>query len=290
MVNLAAEDYGTWYELSRNVDFNKICVVCATPPCPPFSSMARKNGLADIRGTLIITALQLIAYIRPPMFIIEEVANLIDIHQGQDLRVVLATASRCGYRTLVLVGNASTLVPQRRRSCFIIGIRRDLYLQFEHVGVTRLLTRRWLAIPPTLQTWGVPVADQLLTESEKLHTVWTPQQWDLYTDRRLLTKGYARFINGCTIAETVVKCVGKGQDLPFDLLLKGGLVGQGVRRDGVLPRWRSARELGAICGFPIQIAKYFDESDAGAFFGNCVVPLQMYAAIGPLAQAMRLIL
>lgn len=109
-----------------NNDFKEIGAIIGGPPCQAFSVFGRREGLNDPRGNLIWEYLRIINELRPKVFVLENVAGLKTIHNGE-LYVNLLEMLSCGKEYTVSDHNyevAEFGIPQFRRRIFFIGVKK----------------------------------------------------------------------------------------------------------------------------------------------------------------------
>ncbi|MBE3656230.1 hypothetical protein BOO92_05925 [Vibrio navarrensis] len=117
----------------------EIDVLIGGPPCQPFSQAAsqrflqgddrfKRKGFADEeKGTLLFDFVNYIKWFRPTVFVIENVAGLLTIDDGEQLDKVLCELRELGYRhTLPETVNAVDYgVPQYRERLIVWGTLND---------------------------------------------------------------------------------------------------------------------------------------------------------------------
>ena len=102
----------------------KIDVVYGGPPCQGFSQIGPRN-LADPRNRLYKEFVRVVRLLRPRIFVMENVPNMVAMNNGHFKTKILDAFRRAGYsRTAILPIVASDFgVPQHRRRVFVFGIR-----------------------------------------------------------------------------------------------------------------------------------------------------------------------
>lgn len=121
----------------HNVDFSgyqgKVDLVSGGFPCQAFSYAGKKLGFEDTRGTLFHEFARCVKEIQPKIFMAENVRGLVSHDQGRTLETIISVFESLGYRTQKKVLNACYYgVGQKRERLVIIGIRKDLDLEFEY--------------------------------------------------------------------------------------------------------------------------------------------------------------
>ncbi len=123
----------------------EVDVLTGGPPCQPFSTAGRRQGLKDPRASPLKEFIRVINEAQPKAFVMEEVTGLLNARlkhipikdrsrkllpeerPGSVWRVVLEELGKTGYRITWGVLNAADFgAPQIRQRVFVIGLRRDL--------------------------------------------------------------------------------------------------------------------------------------------------------------------
>ena len=106
----------------------EIDLVAGGPPCPPFSKSRfyrteMPRALDDPNGSETINGfLNLLDWVRPRGFILENVKGLAYKVHAEALETIIERAERLGYKVATGVLNAADYgVPQIRERCFVIG-------------------------------------------------------------------------------------------------------------------------------------------------------------------------
>jgi DNA (cytosine-5)-methyltransferase 1 len=102
-------------------------------PCQPFSragvsarkSLGKSHGFdCQIQGTLFFNIVQIVEAKRPKVLFLENVPNLCSHDEGRTFEIIRETIeNQLGYSFVHQVINASTLVPQNRKRCYIVCVR-----------------------------------------------------------------------------------------------------------------------------------------------------------------------
>ncbi len=117
-------------------------------PCQPFSiaGVSKKNSLnrphgfrCESQGTLFFDVARIIAYHRPPFFLLENVKNLLNHDQGRTFGVIRDTLETdLGYHLDTSVINARSWVPQHRERIFLAGFRDATDFSFDDMPIPSL--------------------------------------------------------------------------------------------------------------------------------------------------------
>ncbi len=102
-------------------------------PCQSYSVAGLRQGLADPRGSLMLTYLAIADRLRPKWIVWENVPGVLSSNGGRDFGTFLGALGELGYgwcyRCLdaqyVRVGGWPRAVPQRRRRVFVVGCSGD---------------------------------------------------------------------------------------------------------------------------------------------------------------------
>ena len=101
-------------------------VLVGGTPCQSFSIAGLRAGLADPRGSLMLTYLGLAGRYRPRWVVWENVPGVLSSNGGRDFASLLRGLAECGYGFAYRVLDAQHFgVPQRRRRVFVVGHRGD---------------------------------------------------------------------------------------------------------------------------------------------------------------------
>jgi DNA (cytosine-5)-methyltransferase 1 len=109
--------------LNEDLDF-----VVGGSPCQSFSTVGKKLGLDDIRGTLIFQFIRIVTECKPKIFIFENVKGLLTHNKGETFKIILEEFKKLtGYEIIYDVLNAKDFgIPQSRQRLFMIGKRLDI--------------------------------------------------------------------------------------------------------------------------------------------------------------------
>lgn len=112
----------------------KIDVVTGGFPCQAFSYAGKKLGLADARGTLFYEYARVVNEVRPPICLGENVRGLLSHENGKTLLGMISILDEIGYNMVpVRVLKAINYkVPQKRERLILVGIRKDITINFEY--------------------------------------------------------------------------------------------------------------------------------------------------------------
>jgi DNA (cytosine-5)-methyltransferase 1 len=94
-------------------------------PCQPYSLAGKMGGLTDIRGKLFFDIVEMLKAKSPSIVFLENVANLLNTHDGEDFKVILEHLNNIGYHVKfkVLGGHTHANIPQCRNRLFIVGFK-----------------------------------------------------------------------------------------------------------------------------------------------------------------------
>lgn len=121
-----------------NLSFNKyngeVDVVTGGFPCQAFSYAGKKRGLEDTRGTLFYEFARVVKETKPLICVGENVRGLLRHDDGKTLKGMISALDEIGYNVVEpkLMKAIYYNVPQKRERVFIVGIRKDIDVQFEY--------------------------------------------------------------------------------------------------------------------------------------------------------------
>ena len=113
---------------------NNIDIVTGGFPCQAFSYAGKKLGFSDARGTLFYEFARAVNEVNPPICIGENVRGLLSHENGKTLQGMISILDEIGYNVVpVQVLKAINFnVPQKRERLILVGIRKDIELQYEY--------------------------------------------------------------------------------------------------------------------------------------------------------------
>ena len=112
-------------------EFPKADVLIACNPCQGFSIIGKRVE-NDPRNTLYREIFRCLRLIKPMYFVVENVKGLAHLYEGKFLTRMLNGFSRAGYKVKWDILNAKDYgVPQNRERVFIVGVRKDLPVEYK---------------------------------------------------------------------------------------------------------------------------------------------------------------
>lgn len=114
----------------------KVDYIVGGPPCQSFSAAGRRAGgvagTSDTRGTLFWYYCQYVKHFKPKAFVFENVRGILSSKKGEDFKIICASFEEVGYNLFWRILNAADYgVPQQRERVFLVGIRKDLNIEFK---------------------------------------------------------------------------------------------------------------------------------------------------------------
>jgi DNA (cytosine-5)-methyltransferase 1 len=112
----------------------QIDVVTGGFPCQAFSYAGKKLGFQDARGTLFYEFARIVNEVKPLLCIGENVRGLLNHEKGKTLKGMISVLDDIGYRVLEpqVLKAINFNVPQKRERLVIVGIRKDIKIDFEY--------------------------------------------------------------------------------------------------------------------------------------------------------------
>lgn len=116
-------------DLYPGVAQGEVDLVFGGPPCQGYSQIGTRD-LDDPRNGLYSEFVRVLKYLRPRIFLMENVPNMLLLNKGIFKEQALASFRRAGYHNVDVrvVAAADFGVPQLRRRAIFVGIRDDLVL------------------------------------------------------------------------------------------------------------------------------------------------------------------
>ena len=110
-------------------------ILAAGFPCQPFShagvsarnAVGKEHGFkCKTQGTLFFDIMRIASVKRPKVLFLENVSNIKSHDGGITFQVIRDSVEELGYEFKHAILDASPLVPQRRRRCYMVCFRRDI--------------------------------------------------------------------------------------------------------------------------------------------------------------------
>ena len=246
-------------------------VLAAGFPCQPFSlagvsarnSLGQKHGLLDeTQGTLFYDIARIAKVKKPDALLLENVSNIVNHDKGRTFSTLRSVIEgELGYELHYAVLSSETLVPQRRRRCFIVALKEPI-CNFKF---------------PDLDGKPIPLKMALEPSVDSKYTI-SDRSWEGH--QRRTANNLARG-TGFTAFEADLEKPSKTLVARYYKDGKECLVPQ----DGKNPRLLTPRECARLQGFPENFEPHPTRSVAYKQFGNAVpVPLVQEVAKCMLAQ------
>lgn len=136
-------------------------MVCGGPPCQPYSSSGKRLGELDDRDGWH-AALRVVQEVKPACFMFENVATFATHAKFQSTRErIFGRFQALGYRVTCIIDDLTNHgVPQRRKRCFIIGLRGAQTLQRPAQIPCEHTVGSWIAMLPPPASPGTPDPEQ----------------------------------------------------------------------------------------------------------------------------------
>lgn len=127
----------------KDFDFSKfknsVDVVTGGFPCQAFSYAGKKLGLNDARGTLFYEFARVVQEVNPAICIGENVRGLLSHEKGKTLQGMISILDEIGYKVapIQVLKAINFRVPQKRERLILVGIRKDIDIEFEYPKPSR---------------------------------------------------------------------------------------------------------------------------------------------------------
>ena len=249
-------------------------VLCAGFPCQPFSiagvskklSLGRKHGFEDEKqGNLFFSIADILDYLRPSAFILENVKNLRSHDKGRTFQIIYNTLTQAlGYHVHTKIIDARSVVPQHRERIFIVGFKEQRYFEF-----------------PEFPTNGPKLVSILEKRVHEKYTL-TDNLWEYL--RNYAAKHQAAgngfgfgLVTGKDVARTLsARYYKDGSEI---------LISQGQLRN---PRRLTPRECARLMGYPDSFLIPVSDTQAYRQFGNSVVVPVVESIASSVARSLQL--
>ena len=160
---------------------NQVDLFVGGSPCQSFSSLGKKRGLSDTRGTLFYEYARLVDEIQPKVFIYENVRAVLTNDCGRTWEKMKEVFEDLGYNIYFTnEDNPSVLnaldygIPQSRNRIFVVGFRSDIKLEKEFEFPKKLELEHKMKdflIDNTPEGCFLPKKTLIFTEKEEKDTI-----------------------------------------------------------------------------------------------------------------------
>lgn len=228
-------------------------------PCQGFSVANTKRDVNDERNKLYLQLIRVIKAKKPKFFLAENVKGILNIGNGEVIRMIMKEFSSLGYKVQKKLLNAADYgVPQTRERVIITGVRNDLNFIYTYPEPTNdknggIFIPKWVTIKEAFK--DIPNPDEPNNLSNHV-----------YSKYKVTISNYIghRLIDPDKPAPTVT---GRGDE-------RGGVV---VLHHPNNKRRMTCRELATIQSFPLDYHFCGSMSSVYRQIANAVPPLLGYA-------------
>jgi DNA (cytosine-5)-methyltransferase 1 len=117
-------------------------VVVGGPPCQGFSISGKRNP-NDPRNRLYKSFVDFVSFLKPKVFLMENVPNLVSMQEGKIKDEIIKDFEREGYKVSWKIMDASEYgVPQKRRRVIFIGLKNGKEFVFPKVKTPTAITAK----------------------------------------------------------------------------------------------------------------------------------------------------
>ena len=247
-------------------------VLAAGFPCQPFSlagvsarnALGQSHGLLDeTQGTLFYDIARIVQIKQPKALILENVSNIVQHDKGKTFATLWRVIADLGYSLSWKVLNSETLVPQRRRRCFMVAFRdADMGEQM---------------IFPDLSGDPIPLRNALENDVDEKYTL-SDRGWAGHQRRTAanIARGTGFTAHAANLDKPSNTIVARYYKDGKECLLP---------QEGKNPRCLTPRECARLQGFPDTFTPHPTRSAAYKQFGNAVpVPVVKVVAEAMLGK------
>lgn len=149
-------------DLNLDEYVGKIDLLTGGIPCQSFSQAGLRKGLEDPRGELMLQFIKMIDYLKPKIFMIENVKGLLTHNSGQTINFIIQQLNRNGLYNIVyqLLNSFDYGVPQKRERVFIVGIMKKYDVTFKFPNKTQMTKNVGDVLQNVPQSEGLKYTDE----------------------------------------------------------------------------------------------------------------------------------
>ena len=121
-------------------------------PCQGFSMANTKRNVLDERNKLYLQYIRILKDKKPKFFVAENVKGILSLGHGAIIQAIINDFSEAGYNVKYKLLNAADYgVPQTRQRVIIVGVRKDLNVEFDYPQPTHSKNgknglRKWISV------------------------------------------------------------------------------------------------------------------------------------------------
>lgn len=160
---------------------NQVDLFVGGSPCQSFSSLGKKRGLSDTRGTLFYEYARLVDEIQPKVFIYENVRAVLTNDCGRTWEKMKEVFEELGYNIYFTNEDKPSVlnaldygIPQSRNRIFVVGFRSDIELEKEFEFPKKLKLEHKMEdflLDNTPEGCFLPKKTLIFTEKEEKDTI-----------------------------------------------------------------------------------------------------------------------
>ena len=246
-------------------------------PCQSFSTVNPNKDTNDDRANLYKVLVKILDTKQPKYFIAENVKGLMTLQKGEILKKVVKEFKAVGYEVkykLLLASNFG--IPQRRERLFIVGVRKDIKLDFQfpedtHSDGSLFNKKSWVPLSSVIAN--------LETDDPKYY--FSQRAVDgMKNAKNNMKRGLYQDLNKqcLTITSHLAKTSLNSRD---PVLL--------VNPEKEIYRRFTPREAASIQSFPENFNYPVSETQAYRQIGNAIPPVLMWHVANALSKSINLI-
>lgn len=223
-------------------------------PCQSFSTVNPTKNPFDKRANLYKEMVRIARDKQPKIFIAENVKGFMTLRKGEIFKKVIEEFSEAGYKVYAKLINAADYgVPQRRERIIIVGVRRDIDIEFEFPKP--VTANKW--VPLSIAVTKLKIEESKYYFSEKAVQ-------GMKNAKKNMKRGLAQDLNEpcLTITSHLAKVSLNSRD---PVLL--------VDEEKELYRRFTPREAAQIQSFPNNFTFSGNDGDAYRQIGNAIPPI-----------------
>lgn len=238
-------------------------------PCQSFSSVNPTKNTNDERANLYKELVEIVHLKHPKYFVLENVKGLTTLQKGAILKKVVKDFKEAGYKVkhkLLLASNFG--IPQKRERVFIIGIRKDIDMEYNYPKETHTESN-WTPLNSVIESLIPPDKKFYFSERAVL---------GMKNAKNNMKRGLYQDLNKpcLTITSHLAKISLNSRD---PVLL--------VNPEKELYRRFTPREAARIQSFPDNFVFPVSDTQAYRQIGNAIPPVLMWHVMNSLKKSLN---
>lgn len=157
-------------------------IVLGGPPCPNFSAIGDRSGIAGDSGRLSFEFTRITGIVKSPFLLVENVPGMVSSNKGKDFLRFIAELDAAGYSGAAGIINGEHYVPQMRKRMYLQAVHKNN----QSVNSTRTKFCPWIpsanGLPTILKYWEDRLSSIDWRSLKTVNLPFVKNYWEDYGD------------------------------------------------------------------------------------------------------------